>query len=81
MDLCSKPICQIMAAQHQTMTRSQLEKMESEQLVQNVLLLRDEILGNQTELLQQNSTTNGRLGDLPKKIQNLLNQNNVIKVD
>ena len=71
----------MMAAQHQTMTRSQLEKMESEQLVQNVLLLQDEILGSHTELLQQNSTTNGRLGDLPKKFQNLLNQNNVIKVD
>ena len=37
-----------MAAKCQIMTRSQLEKMNSEQLVQSFLMLQDEILGNQT---------------------------------
>ena len=36
-----------MAAKRQIMTRSQLEKMDSEQLLQSFLLLQDEILGNQ----------------------------------
>ena len=54
-------IYQIMAAKHQIMTRSQLEKMNSEQLVQSFLMLQDEILGNQTELLQQNNTIDERL--------------------
>ena len=40
-------INQIMAAKHQIMTTSQLEKMDSEQLLQSFLLLQDEILGNQ----------------------------------
>ena len=38
-----------MAAKHQIMARSQLEKMDSEKLVQSFLLLQDEILGNQKE--------------------------------
>ena len=50
------------------MTRSQLEKMDSEQLAQSFLLLQDEVLGNQAELLQQNNTINERLGDLSKKV-------------
>ena len=45
-----------MATKREIMTRSQLVKMGSEQLVQSFLLLQDEILGNQTELLQQNNT-------------------------
>ena len=68
-----------MAAKRQIVTRSQLGKMDSEQLVQSSLLLQDEILGNQTELLQQNNTINERLGDLSKKFQDLLNENNIIK--
>ena len=68
-----------MAAKRQIVTRSQLAKMDSEQLVQSSLLLQDEILGNQTELLQQNNTINERLGDLSKKFQDLLNENNIIK--
>ena len=68
-----------MAAKRQIMTRNQLEKMDSEQLVQSFLLLQDEILGNQTELLQQSNTINKRPGDLPKKFQDLLNENKVIK--
>ena len=68
-----------MAAKCQIMTRSQLEKMDSEQLAQSFLLLQDEILGNQTELLHQNYIINERLGDLSKKIQDFLNKNNVIK--
>ena len=53
--------------------------MDSEQFVQSFLLLQDEILGNQTELPQQNNTINRRLGDLSKNILDLLNENNVIK--
>ena len=68
-----------MAAKHQIVTRSRLGKMDSEQLMQSSLLLQDEILGNQTELLQQNNTINERLGDLSKKFQDLLNENNIIK--
>ena len=56
-----------MAAKCQIMTRSQLEKMDSEQFVQSFLPLQDEILGNQTELLQQNNIINEILGDLSKK--------------
>ena len=58
-----------MAAKRQIMTRSQLEKMNSEQLVQSFLMLQDKILGNQTELLQQNNTIDERLKDLSKKIK------------
>ena len=72
-------INQIMAAKRQIVTRSQLGKMDSEQLMQSSFLLQDEILGNQTELLQQNNTINERLGDLSKKFQDLLNENNIIK--
>ena len=61
------------------MTSSQLEIMDSEQLEQSFLMLQDEILGNQTELLQQNNTINERLGDLSKKLQDLLKENNLIK--
>ena len=53
--------------------------MDSEQFVQSFLLLQDEILGNQTELPQQNNTINKRLGDLSKNLLDLLNENNVIK--
>ena len=53
--------------------------MDSEQLVQSFLVLQDEILGNQTELLQQSNAINKRPGDLSKKFQDLLNENNVIK--
>ena len=35
--------------------------MDSEQLVQSFLLLQDEVLGKQTELLQQNSMINESL--------------------
>ena len=69
----------MMAAKRQIMTRNQLEKMDSEQLVQSFLLLQDEILGNQTELLHQSNTINTRPGDLSKKFQDLLNENKVIK--
>ena len=72
-------INQIMAAKRQIITRGQLEKMDSEQLVQSFLLLQDEILGGQTELLQQSNIINERLGDLSKKFQDLLNENNIIK--
>ena len=61
------------------MTSSQLEIMDSKQLEQSFLMLQDEILGNQTELLQQNNTINERLGDLSKKFQELLKENNLIK--
>ena len=60
-----------MAAKHQIMTRSQLEKINSEQLVQSFILLQDEILGKQTELLRQNYTMNERLGDLSEKLINI----------
>ena len=56
-----------MAAKCQIMTRSQLEKMDSEQIVQSFLPLQDEILGNQNKLLQQNNIINEILGDLSKK--------------
>ena len=69
----------MVAAKRQIMTRNQLEKMDSEQPVQNFLLLQDEILGNQIEVLQQSNTINKRPRDLSKKIQDLLNENNVIK--
>ena len=74
-----KAIHQILAAKRQIMTSSQLEIMDSEQLEQSFLMLQDEILGNQTELLQQNNTINERLGDLSKKLQDLLKENNLIK--
>ena len=61
------------------MTSSQLEITDSKQLEQSFLMLQDEILGNQTELLQQNNTINERLGDLSKKFQELLKENNLIK--
>ena len=68
-----------MAAKCQIMTRSQLEKIDNEQLVQSFLLLQDEILGKQMELQQQNNMINERLVDLSKKFQDLLNENNIIK--
>lgn len=46
-----------MAAKCQIITRSQLEKMDSEQHVESFLTLQDEILGKQTELLQQSENT------------------------
>ena len=58
-----------MATKREIITRSQLVKMDSEQLVQSFLLLQDEILGNQTELLQQNSTINETLGDLSRNFK------------
>ena len=58
-----------MATKREIMTRSQLVKMDSEQLVQSFLLPQDEILGNQTELLQQNNTINETLGDLSKNFK------------
>ena len=36
--------------------------MDSEQLVQSFLMLQDEILGNQTEMLQQNNIISERFG-------------------
>ena len=56
-----------MAAKCQIITRSQLEKMDSEQIVQSFLPLQDEILGNQNKQLQQNNIINEILGDLSKK--------------
>ena len=50
-----------MAAKRQIMTRTQLEKMDSEKLVQNILFLQDKILRKQTDLLQQKNRTNERL--------------------
>ena len=61
------------------MPGSQFKKMNSEQLVQSFPLLQDEILGKQTEQLQQNNIINERLGDLSKKFQDLLHENNIIK--
>ena len=58
-----------MATKREIITRSQLVKMDSEQLVQSFLLPQDEILGNQTELLQQNSTINETLGDLSRNFK------------
>ena len=59
MDICSKVICKSNHGytKRQIITRSQLEKMDSEQLVHSFLMLQDEILGKQTELLQQNEST------------------------
>ena len=50
-----------MTAKHHIITRSQLEKMDSEQLVQSFLMLQGEILEKQTELLQQNNMRHKRL--------------------
>ena len=58
-----------MATKREIITRSQLVKMDSEQLVQSFLLPQDEILGNQTELLQQNNTINETLGDLSRNFK------------
>ena len=48
-DVYSEAIYQIMVAKHLIMTRSLLEKMDSEQPVQIFLLLQDEILENQAD--------------------------------
>ena len=58
-----------MAAKRQVKTRSQLEKMDSEQLVQSFLMLQDEILGNQTEMLQQNNIISERFGIYQKRFK------------
>ena len=58
-----------MATKREIITRSQLVKMDSEQLVQSFLLPQDEILGNQTEVLQQNNTINETLGDLSRNFK------------
>ena len=58
-----------MATKREIITRSQLVKMDSEQLVQSFLLPQDEILRNQTELLQQNNTINETLGDLSRNFK------------
>ena len=58
-----------MAAKRQVKTRSQLEKMDSEQLVQSFLMLQDEILGNQTEMLQQNNIISERFGIYQKSFK------------
>ena len=58
-----------MATKRQVKTRSQLEKMDSEQLVQSFLMLQDEILGNQTELLQQNNIISERFGIYQKSFK------------
>ena len=58
-----------MAAKRQVKTRSQLEKMDSEQLVQSFLMLQDEILGNQTEMLQQNNIISERFGNYQKSFK------------
>ena len=81
MNICSKVIYKsnhgCLKSNHDT--KSQLEKMDSEQFVQSFLLLQDEILRKQTELLQKNNVINKRLGDLSKKFQDLLNEDNIIK--
>ena len=51
------------------MTRSLLEKMDSEQPVQIFLLLQDEILENQAELLKQNNAINERVGIYQKNFK------------
>ena len=51
------------------MTRSLLEKMDSEQPVQIFLLLQDEILENQAELLKQNNAINQRVGIYQKNFK------------
>ena len=58
-----------MAAKRQVKTRRQLEKMDSEQLVQSFLMLQDEILGNQTEMLQQNNIISERFGIYQKRFK------------
>ena len=58
-----------MVAKHLIMTRSQLEKMDSEQPVQIFLLLQDEILENQAELLKQNNAINERVGIYQKNFK------------
>ena len=58
-----------MAAKRQVKARSQLEKMDSEQLVQSFLMLQDEILGNQTELPQQNNIISERFGIYQKSFK------------
>ena len=58
-----------MVAKHLIMTRSLLEKMDSEQPVQIFLLLQDEILENQAELLKQNNTINERVGIYQKNFK------------
>ena len=58
-----------MVAKHLIMTRSLLEKMDSEQPVQIFLLLQDEILENQTELLKQNNAINERVGIYQKNFK------------
>ena len=47
--MCSKAIYQIIYAKHQIMTRSQLEKINSDKLAQSFLLLQDELLRIQTK--------------------------------
>ena len=58
-----------MVAKHLIMTRSLLEKMDSEQPVQIFLLLQDEILENQAELLKQNNAINERVGIYQKNFK------------
>ena len=58
-----------MVAKHLIMTRSLLEKMDSEQPVQIFLLLQDEILENQAELLKQNNAINQRVGIYQKNFK------------
>ena len=62
-------INQIIAAKHQIMKRSQLEKMNSDQLVQSYLLMEYEFLGKETEMLQQNNMINERPGDYQKSFK------------
>ena len=62
MGICSKAIYKSnCGCKCQIMTIIQSEKMDGDQLVQSLLLLQDEILGKQTELLQQNNMMNNRL--------------------
>ena len=68
-DVYSEAIYQIMVAKHLIMTRSLLEKMDSEQPVQIFLLLQDEILENQAELLKQNNAINERVGIYQKNFK------------
>ena len=67
MGICSKAIYKSNhGCKCQIMTIIQSEKMDGDQLVQSLLLLQDEILGKQTELLQQKNMINNRLCDLSK---------------
>ena len=68
-DVYSEATYQIMVAKHLIMTRSQLEKMDSEQPVQIFLLLQDEILENQAQLLKQNNAINERVGIYQKNFK------------